>query len=169
MRAGMGWVASIPLGSHGIDCYHRIMMFVDSSFLNLNLCEVQIVERRRLMMSGYVRRALSCRNFFMLWSSARQGFDTTHIIRSPINTQIFDNNRDLSVPAANFIIESRRSFAKGRRLNPSQMSNCDDYENLDVDQMPKENECIEELLSPVCIILLRILMKFFFHKKGQLS
>ncbi|XP_057750717.1 uncharacterized protein LOC130969134 isoform X2 [Arachis stenosperma] len=84
--------------------------------VNLSLCEVQIVERRRLMMSGYVRRTLSCRNFFMLRSSALQGFDATHIIRSPINTQIFDNNRDLSVPAANFIIESRRSFAKGRRL-----------------------------------------------------
>ncbi|KAL2588320.1 hypothetical protein AAZV13_13G162500 [Glycine max] len=63
------------------------------------------------MMSGYVRRAFSYRN--MLWlrnSGVVRGCD----VWSPI--QMCDSNRVLTLPATpNFVAESRRAFAKGRK------------------------------------------------------
>ena len=67
------------------------------------------------MMSGYVRRAFSYRN--MLWlrnSGVVRGCD----VWSPI--QMCDSNRVLTLPAApNFVAESRRAFAKGRKSSTS--------------------------------------------------
>ncbi|KAL2979498.1 hypothetical protein AAZX31_13G175900 [Glycine max] len=63
------------------------------------------------MMSGYVRRAFSYRN--MLWlrnSGVVRGCD----VSSPI--QMCDSNRVFTLPATpNFVAESRRAFAKGRK------------------------------------------------------
>ncbi|XP_061362309.1 uncharacterized protein LOC133306052 [Gastrolobium bilobum] len=62
-------------------------------------------------MSGYVRRAFSWRNMFWLRSSALHVCDV-----SPTKICMSDSNRVLTLPVTpNFIIESRRAFAKGRK------------------------------------------------------
>lgn len=67
------------------------------------------------MMSGYVRRALSCRHLFWLRSSALHVSDV-----SPIKVCMSDNSRVFTLPATpNFIVESRRAFAKGRKSSMS--------------------------------------------------
>ncbi|KAJ7970685.1 ribosome-recycling factor [Quillaja saponaria] len=65
-------------------------------------------------MSTYLRRALSYRNLLLLRSSALHGRDLSRI-ESPINICSSDAKRVLTLPVANFLIESRRTFAKGRK------------------------------------------------------
>ncbi|KAK7256958.1 hypothetical protein RIF29_30585 [Crotalaria pallida] len=72
-------------------------------------------ERGRRLMSAYVRRAFSCRSFFLLRSSALHGYNSSLITRTPINNSMFESNWVFNVPASNFIVESRRAFAKGRK------------------------------------------------------
>ncbi|KAF1885444.1 hypothetical protein Lal_00029333 [Lupinus albus] len=66
-------------------------------------------------MSAYVRRAFSCRNILLLRSSALHGYSSSHITRTPINMSMFDSDNVFNVPPSNFIMESRRTFAKGRK------------------------------------------------------
>ncbi|KAF7840448.1 Ribosome-recycling factor [Senna tora] len=66
-------------------------------------------------MSTYFRRAFSYRNFVLLRSYALYGHDLSRIIETPINICNSDVNRVFSVPVTNFIKESRRAFAKGRK------------------------------------------------------
>ncbi|XP_028760667.1 uncharacterized protein LOC114719356 isoform X1 [Neltuma alba] len=66
-------------------------------------------------MSTFIRRAFSHRNLLLLRSSALYGRDLSCTIENPINICNSNIERVFSVPAANFIIESRRGFAKGRK------------------------------------------------------
>ncbi|KAI9127356.1 hypothetical protein K1719_001915 [Acacia pycnantha] len=64
-------------------------------------------------MSTFIRRAFSYRN--LLWSSSLYSRDLSRSIENPINICNSNVDRVFRVPAANFIIESRRGFAKGRK------------------------------------------------------
>lgn len=68
------------------------------------------------MMSGYVRRAFSCRSLFKLRSSALPICEI-----SPIKVCMSDHSsREFTLPPMpNFIMESRRAFAKGRKSSMS--------------------------------------------------
>ncbi|KAJ7974772.1 Ribosome-recycling factor [Quillaja saponaria] len=67
-------------------------------------------------MSACLRRAFCYRNSLLLRGSAFHGRDLSRIIESPINICSSDANRLFTLlPAANFLIENRRTFAKGRK------------------------------------------------------
>lgn len=63
-------------------------------------------------MSGYIRRAISCQNLLQLRNSAFHVCD----VPGAIQIRALESNRVSTLPAAaNFIVESRRAFAKGRK------------------------------------------------------
>ncbi|KAK7258780.1 hypothetical protein RIF29_24366 [Crotalaria pallida] len=74
-----------------------------------------LCERGRRLMSAYVRRAFSCRTFFLLRSSVLHDYNSSLITRTPINNSMIDSSWVFNVPASNFVVESRRAFAKGRK------------------------------------------------------
>ncbi|XP_054776191.1 uncharacterized protein LOC129284754 isoform X2 [Prosopis cineraria] len=66
-------------------------------------------------MSTFIRRAFSYRNLLLLRSSAFHGRDLSCTNENPVNLCNSNIDRVFSLPAANFIIESRRGYAKGRK------------------------------------------------------
>lgn len=71
------------------------------------------LESNKCMMAGYiVRRAFGCRNLFRLPTCA------LHVCEnSPVKFCMTDDTTRavISPPMPNFIVESRRAFAKGRK------------------------------------------------------
>ncbi|KAK4259266.1 hypothetical protein QN277_005614 [Acacia crassicarpa] len=66
-------------------------------------------------MSTFIRRAFSYRNLLLLRSSSLYSPDLSRTIKNPIYICNSNVERVFRIPAANFIIECRRGFAKGRK------------------------------------------------------
>ncbi|KAI4348290.1 hypothetical protein L6164_009026 [Bauhinia variegata] len=73
-------------------------------------------------MSTYIRRAFSYRNFLLLRSSAIHARDLSRLIQSPINIFNADAARVFCLPPSNFLLDSRRAFAKGRNKSKDEAS-----------------------------------------------
>ena len=87
--------------------------FVINYWQTLNLTRIKEAFVNTVM-SGYVRRAFSYRN--MLWVRASCVFRA----RDVSTIKICDSSRVFTVPATpNFVAESRRAYAKGRKSSTS--------------------------------------------------